>query len=211
MLAYAVEAGLELIEAKRGMPHGTFQSWIEANCEFSVRQARRYIALSKTDVDVPFEELTEAWAQLNGNRPAAPLPQFTRDDAERILKLAAMANGGNENEEIVACEMLDKWQSDRPLMDQTHLGPTQTNPLAANQGVKPVRTAMRKPTPAPVPPGFKHCYTCATDKPVQSFYLDRSTLDGRCSYCRHCHRRHLADRAHRQRVMSESWERLRGR
>lgn len=70
---------------------------------------------------------------------------------------------------------------------------------------------MRKPIPVPVPPGSKYCYTCATVKPVQSFYIDRSAKDGRCSCCRHCDRRAAKDRAQCQRIMSESWVNLKGR
>ena len=70
---------------------------------------------------------------------------------------------------------------------------------------------MRKPTPAPVPPGSKHCFTCATDKPVQSFQVDRSTLDGRCYQCRHCARRAVADRERRQSSLESTWLHLTGR
>ena len=55
MLAYAVEAGLKLIEAKRGMPHGTFGAWCGANLVCDERTAQRYMKLAKSDTSVVFE------------------------------------------------------------------------------------------------------------------------------------------------------------
>lgn len=46
-----------------------------------------------------------------------------------------------------------------------------------------------KTPPAPVPTGEKHCFTCGQTKPLQSFYRNRKTLDGRFHCCRRCCRR----------------------
>lgn len=44
---HAIECGRLLAEAKQGVPHGQWLPWIAANCEFSERQARRYIQAAK--------------------------------------------------------------------------------------------------------------------------------------------------------------------
>lgn len=53
----AKNAGELLLEVKKSLQHGQLQRWIEANCQFSVRQAQRYmsVALNK---DVPIQALT---------------------------------------------------------------------------------------------------------------------------------------------------------
>ncbi len=44
---HAVRAGVLLIEAKAGLPHGEWASWLYANCDFSARTARAYMRLAK--------------------------------------------------------------------------------------------------------------------------------------------------------------------
>lgn len=53
----AKNAGELLLEVKKSLQHGQLQRWIETNCQFSVRQAQRYmsVALNK---DVPIQALT---------------------------------------------------------------------------------------------------------------------------------------------------------
>lgn len=46
-VSYAVMAGLELAAAKGEMEHGSFQPWIERNCEFTYRTAARYMQLAE--------------------------------------------------------------------------------------------------------------------------------------------------------------------
>ena len=70
---------------------------------------------------------------------------------------------------------------------------------------------MRKPIPVPVPPGSKYCFTCATVKPVQSFYANRTTHDGRCSRCTDCDRVAAIERATLQRILKATWVHLKGR
>lgn len=108
MLAYAVEAGRELIEVKKGLPHGEFRSWVVANCACSYDRAMRYMRASKLGVDPNFEGTLEAFLDARAEKRTTETPTLDPDTASRILKLARMANGGNENEEVVAQEMLDK-------------------------------------------------------------------------------------------------------
>lgn len=43
----AIEIGQLLTDAKKALPHGQFTSWIETNCIFTDRTARRYMKLHK--------------------------------------------------------------------------------------------------------------------------------------------------------------------
>ena len=54
---FAKKAGELLLEVKKSLQHGQFQSWIETHCQFGVRQSQRYmnVALNK---DVPIQALT---------------------------------------------------------------------------------------------------------------------------------------------------------
>lgn len=104
MLAYAVEAGRELIEAKRGLPHGAFQPWCETHLSFGHRQAQKYMRVAKCEPQGAFEGGINAFLEAAAQPRALEAPKLTHNDAARILKLAAMANGGNANEEAVAQE-----------------------------------------------------------------------------------------------------------
>ncbi len=46
-IKHAVRAGELLVEAKMGLPHGQWASWLDANCDFSDRTARAYMRLAK--------------------------------------------------------------------------------------------------------------------------------------------------------------------
>jgi hypothetical protein len=46
-VAYAMQAGALLVQAKQKLSHGEFGPWLEANCEVSARQARRYMAAAQ--------------------------------------------------------------------------------------------------------------------------------------------------------------------
>ena len=46
MLEYARECGEALIKIKGIVGHGSFEAWIEKNCEFSTGQARRYMLIA---------------------------------------------------------------------------------------------------------------------------------------------------------------------
>src|ERR1700674_3659816 len=47
MLAEAQRAGALLLEVKKREPHGTFKTWVEANCDPSYSQAARYMKVAK--------------------------------------------------------------------------------------------------------------------------------------------------------------------
>jgi hypothetical protein len=70
-LAHAIAAGEALIEAKRLAGHGRWLPWIEANCDFGERTARRYMLLARNRShlsDLP--SVTAALARL-ANRSEA--------------------------------------------------------------------------------------------------------------------------------------------
>lgn len=110
MRSWAIEAGRELIEVKQSLRHGEFQPWCDANLTFTLRMAQRYMTLARNDTRVAFDpeaSLRGALEVLADRKPSST-PSLTPDDAERIHKLAAMSNSSNENEALVAQEMLDK-------------------------------------------------------------------------------------------------------
>jgi hypothetical protein len=43
-----IEAGKLLIEAKAGLAHGEWESWLRQNCDLSARTARRYMAIARS-------------------------------------------------------------------------------------------------------------------------------------------------------------------
>ena len=47
--------GQHLIEVKEGLPRGEFTDWIEANCNFSVATARRYMSAARAKDSNPKE------------------------------------------------------------------------------------------------------------------------------------------------------------
>ena len=61
-IEHAVRCGELLIDQKAELPHGEFKKWIAENCDFSARQARRYMEVSKkkTDPRVRFDSLRQA-------------------------------------------------------------------------------------------------------------------------------------------------------
>ena len=75
MLQYAKQCGEALAKAKTQLPHGEFTTWIEENCRFSPRQARKYLTIARN-----WEELTKR------NRGAVlELDSLSMREALRIL------------------------------------------------------------------------------------------------------------------------------
>jgi len=58
------QIGVWLLEVKKKMEHGYWESWVAGNLAFSARQARRYIQLAKTDVTT---DLEQEWKVISGN------------------------------------------------------------------------------------------------------------------------------------------------
>jgi hypothetical protein len=77
-------AGEALIRAKRQCGHGRWLGWIERHLRFGERQARRYMALAKSDVT---SDLDAQWRIISGNAP----PAEEKADAD-----AAQASGGQD-------------------------------------------------------------------------------------------------------------------
>lgn len=101
MLSYAIEAGKELIEVKRSLAHGEFQAWCKNNLVLSYRQAAAYMRAAKSaDLRTfdPHDGLDTFLAGFAEPRPTTT-PTLDHETAQRVLKLARMANGGNEYEE----------------------------------------------------------------------------------------------------------------
>lgn len=57
---HAIRCGQMLMQKKASLRHGEFEQWVTQNCEFSDRQARRYMqAAEKTDTRVRFDSLRQ--------------------------------------------------------------------------------------------------------------------------------------------------------
>ena len=85
------EIGKLLLVKKAECKRGQFTAWIEANCVFSVRQARKYIALAQIPSELlasgkPINDLVDG---ITGKiKSASPKPRkLDLDDARRIIKL----------------------------------------------------------------------------------------------------------------------------
>lgn len=77
MLAWAIEAGRELIAVKAAMKHGEFGEWCRGNLTFTERHARRYMRLAKSDTDVRFDPdlgIKAALEAIAESRPTSPPP-----------------------------------------------------------------------------------------------------------------------------------------
>jgi len=96
----AAEIGGMLIEVKRSLPHGEFTKWIECNCVFTDRQARRYILVAeakrKRKSDFHFctsiNEVLELSRGTNNKykQDKQPKPKMDRDDQRKVRKLQAV-------------------------------------------------------------------------------------------------------------------------
>lgn len=75
-IAHAIRCGELLMQQKAELRHGEFGTWVEKNCEFSLRHAQRYmeVAKMKSDTRVAFESLREALG-YSDTKPEAPTPQ----------------------------------------------------------------------------------------------------------------------------------------
>lgn len=58
-IALNKEAGLLLIQVKESLPYGEFTAWVNANCKFSDRHARRLMCIAKN-----WDKIVRAWEQL---------------------------------------------------------------------------------------------------------------------------------------------------
>jgi hypothetical protein len=114
MLLEAKRAGEALIEAKKLCRHGGFKAWVEANCRCSYRTARVYMQVANSKVAdlCQFDSIAaflEATAVKKAEKPQPSAPQFTRDDAEYVLKLHALAERGEGGEREVAVRKLNSF------------------------------------------------------------------------------------------------------
>lgn len=71
-IEHAVLCGQMLLDKKFEVGHGKFEAWVEKNCDFSVRQARRYIQASKGEGSAAFDSLRQA---LGYDRPSKKTEQ----------------------------------------------------------------------------------------------------------------------------------------
>jgi len=111
MLLEACRAGEHLLKAKEQVRHGEFKAWVERNCDAPYNTVVQYMRVAKAastkNVDLhTFEGGIRAFLDACATpRPKTPeaFPTLTREDAEYILKLHAVAErGGTENERDVA-------------------------------------------------------------------------------------------------------------
>ena len=48
-------AGLELMKAKKELPHGQYEQWVDSNCNFSTKTACNYVAVATAYLDKKFD------------------------------------------------------------------------------------------------------------------------------------------------------------
>lgn len=85
-IEHIIRCGELLIDQKAHLQHGQFQGWVEENCEFSLRQAQRYmlVVTKKNDTRVVFNSLRQALGYDNPKQPAErqPHPSESIDGCE---------------------------------------------------------------------------------------------------------------------------------
>ena len=130
-IKHAVRAGELLVEAKAGLPHGEWASWLDAHCDFSDRTARAYMRLAKElpkldeanrqrIAEMPLREALVSIAdpkRKDSKEWAAEINAFSREAAEQIEEMVgllekqrrAFAEVGHEDafHEWVMLECLD--------------------------------------------------------------------------------------------------------
>lgn len=128
MLLEAKRAGDFLRRAKDEVRHGEFAEWVARHCECSYRQAMKYMRVSKIasqgkfDPDCGIDAFLDAHATPRVEPTPAPR-EFTRADAERALKLHALAErGGTEAEQAVASNKLASFAKEFGLTPEAVIG-----------------------------------------------------------------------------------------
>lgn len=78
---HALRCGGLLLDVKRKLTHGQFQSWVEANCEFAWSTAKRYCLASRQKATgVAFSSLRGLFPSGRVQKPAPRLIPQTRSD-----------------------------------------------------------------------------------------------------------------------------------
>ncbi len=69
-IEYAIRCGRLLTEKKKTLGHGEWMSWVDRNCEFSERQARRYMQAAKRSLtsDLSHNEKLALGREIWGNK-----------------------------------------------------------------------------------------------------------------------------------------------
>jgi N6-adenosine-specific RNA methylase IME4 len=95
---FAIRCGELLVAKKRGLKHGEFQGWVEANCKFGYRRAAAYLALArkaKSDPGITFASIRKALAY---EAPSAPQhqrsPESLPANGMTLADLEAMSGRG---------------------------------------------------------------------------------------------------------------------
>ncbi|WP_431855010.1 DUF3102 domain-containing protein [Azospirillum sp.] len=118
MLLDAKRAGEALIAAKEQCRHGEFKAWVENNTHVSFRTAQRYMRVyevsSSKCVNLDAFEggvvaFLDAHATKREEAPKPPPQDFTREDAEWVLKVNARAERGDGGERDVAKRKLEEF------------------------------------------------------------------------------------------------------
>ena len=85
---HAVRAGVLLIEAKAGLPHGEWAGWIDAHCEFSDRTARAYMRLAK-ELPKLDEEKRQHVAEMPLREALVSIADPERKDHAGVFRLSS--------------------------------------------------------------------------------------------------------------------------
>lgn len=114
MLYEAKRAGEALLQAKGRIPHGGFKVWIGENCRCSYSQASKYMRVVKSVAGDTFDD-DRLDATIEGflgyekkPAPEPTSPTLDQTAAERVLKIAALAERGTDGEKEAAKRQLDR-------------------------------------------------------------------------------------------------------
>jgi hypothetical protein len=95
-VAHAIRCGELLAEVKAALPHGQFQTWVAAHCEFAYPTAARYMkAARQKSTGVEFSTLSELFPSgralpVPPESPPEPLPSWL--PASGVLATATVGN-----------------------------------------------------------------------------------------------------------------------
>jgi hypothetical protein len=90
--AYAVMCGLELLAAKGATAHGSWERWVENNCEFSIETGKRYMRLADRLSQVG--ALKRVLAELPGGQVQ------TKGDRVAVAKAVSELTQGEELKQL---------------------------------------------------------------------------------------------------------------
>ncbi len=115
-ISHALECGKLLAAKKLALKHGEFEAWVEGNCEFSPRQARRYIEVTaKSDTRVRFESMRQALGYDKPKPPRTFEPEFPKETVSVVKAPQGAAEETGTDQPAVSSDppvLSERWEPD---------------------------------------------------------------------------------------------------